>query len=570
MILIASDHGGYELKEDLAAYLGDLGVEARDLGPQSGDPVDYPEVGLDLAGRVGRREAERGILLCGTGIGMSIVANKIPGVRAALVHDVYSARMAREHNDANVLVIGGRTTGKGLAREIVRTWLGSRFEGGRHARRLQRIAEIEGGRTGGMPVPALRAADPEVWDAVQGEIRREEEGVVLIASENCASEAVLEAQGSVFTNKYAEGYPGRRYYGGCEFADRVEALAIERAKLLFGAEHANVQPISGSAANMVAYFALIKPGDTILGMALAHGGHLTHGAPVSFSGQWYRAVTYGVTRKTATIDYDQVREVALRERPRAIVAGASSYSRTLDFSAFRAIADEVGAFLIVDMAHIAGLVAGGAHPNPVPFADIVTSTTHKTLRGPRGGLVLCRQEHAAAVDKAVFPGLQGGPLVNSVAAKAVAFREAMTDEFRAYARRVVENAAQLASAMQSRGYAVVSGGTDNHLFLLDLTDAGVTGLDAERSLDRAGIFLNKNAIPYETRSPFVTSGIRLGTPIVATRGMGGAEMEEIADAIARVLARCGDAAVEAEVRDSVRALCRRFPFYTHLLLPGAA
>lgn len=564
MILIASDHGGYELKEDLEGYLRERGVEVRDLGPPNGDPVDYPDFGLDLASRVGRGEAEQGILLCGTGIGMSIVANKIPGVRAALVGDVYSARMAREHNDANVLVIGGRTTGKGLAREIVRVWMGSQFEGGRHARRLRRIAEIEAARS---RVPVLEAEDPEVWGAIQGELRREEDVVVLIASENYASEAVLEAQGSVFTNKYAEGYPGRRYYGGCEFADRVESLAIERAKALFGAEHANVQPISGSAANMAAYFALLDPGDTILGMALAHGGHLTHGAPVSFSGRLYRAVTYGVTRDTAAIDYDQVREVARRERPRALVAGASAYSRTLDFAAFRSIADEVGAYLIADMAHIAGLVAGGVHPNPVPFADVVTSTTHKTLRGPRGGLVLCRQEHATAVDKAVFPGLQGGPLINSVAAKAVAFREAQADSFRAYARRIVDNASLLASALQAAGYTVVSGGTDNHLFLLDLTDAGVTGLDAERSLDRAGVSLNKNAVPYDIRGPFVTSGIRIGTPIVSTRGMGPAEMGEIAGAISRVLRSCGDQGVETETRGMIRDLCRRFPFYTHLLRP---
>jgi glycine hydroxymethyltransferase len=568
MILIASDHGGYELKEDLRAYLAEQGVEVRDLGPANGDPVDYPEFGLELAGRVGRGEAEQGILLCGTGIGMSIVANKIPGVRAALVGDVYSARMAREHNDANVLVIGGRTTGKGLAREIVRTWLGSRFEGGRHARRLQRISEIERARCARTATSALRGEDPEVWQAVQGEIRREEEGIVLIASENYASEAVLEAQGSVFTNKYAEGYPGRRYYGGCAFADRVEALAAERARELFGAEHANVQPLSGSSANMAAYFALLKPGDTILGMALAHGGHLTHGASVSFSGQLYRAATYGVRPDTGRIDYDEVRDIARRERPRALVAGASSYSRTLDFAAFRSIADEVGAYLIADMAHIAGLVAGGAHPSPVPYADVVTSTTHKTLRGPRGGLILCRKEHAAAVDKAVFPGLQGGPLVNSIAAKAVAFREAAGEPFRAYARLVVENAVRLAGALQARGYPVVSGGTDNHLFCLDLTGPGLTGVDAERSLDRAGIAVNKNAIPGDPRGPTVTSGIRLGTAIVSTRGMGAPEMEEIADAVARVLGRCGDQAVEGEVRASMGELCRRFPFYAGLLGAG--
>ncbi len=568
MVLIGSDHGGYELKEDLRAYLQDLGVDVRDLGPRNGEPVDYPEFGLDVAARVGRGEVDKGILLCGTGIGMSIVANKIPGVRAALVHDVYSARMAREHNDANVLVIGGRTTGKGLAREIVRTWLGSRFEGGRHARRLQRIAEIESSRQ--VAGAALAGEDPEVWQAVQDEILREEEGLVLIASENYASEAVLEAQGSVMTNKYAEGYPGRRYYGGCQFVDRVEELAIERAKALFGADHANVQPISGSAANMVAYYALLKTGDAILGMTLAHGGHLTHGAPVSFSGRHYRALTYGVSRETGRIDYDQVRDVARKERPRAIVAGASSYSRTLDFAAFREIADEAGAYLIVDMAHIAGLVAGGAHPSPVPYADIVTTTTHKTLRGPRGGMVLCRREHAEAVDKAVFPGLQGGPLMHSIAAKAVSFREAAAPEFREYAHRIVACARRLAETLVGRGYSLVSGGTDNHLFCVDLTAKGLTGLDAEKCLDRAGITVNKNAIPYDPRSPFVTSAVRIGTPIVATRGMGPAEMDEIAAHIDRALSACGDAAVEGEVRGGVRELCRRFPFYAHLLRPRAS
>lgn len=566
MILIASDHGGYELKEDLAQFLRELGQDVEDLGPQNGDPVDYPEFGLDLAERVGRGDAQRGILLCGTGIGMSIVANKVPGVRAALVNDVYSARMAREHNDANVLVIGGRTTGKGLAREIVATWIRRQFEGGRHARRLSKIREIEARqRANPGPLGALKASDAEVWDAVHGEIRREEETIVLIASENYSSEAVLQAQGSVLTNKYAEGYPGRRYYGGCEFADRLESLAIERAKALFGADHANVQPISGSAANMAAYFALLRPGDAILAMALAHGGHLTHGAPVSFSGRQYRGVTYGVSRQTGRIDYDEVRDIARRERPQAIVAGTSSYSCALDFAIFREIADEVGAYLIVDMAHIAGLVAGGVHPNPVPHADVVTSTTHKTLRGARGGLILCRAGHAEAVDKAVFPGLQGGPLMHAIAAKAVTFREAATEEFREYARRIVANARRLASELSERGHRIVSGGTDTHLFLLDLSPTGVTGLDAEQSLDRARISVNKNAIPYDTRGPFVTSGIRIGTPIVTTRGMGSAEMEEIAGAIARVLERCGDEGVERDVRGIVQGLCQRFPFYAHLL-----
>ncbi|MBI5018347.1 MAG: ribose 5-phosphate isomerase B [Deltaproteobacteria bacterium] len=567
MILIASDHGGFELKEDLKTYLTELGEEVRDLGTGNGDSVDYPDFGLDLAERVSRGEAERGLLVCGTGIGMSIAANKVQGVRAALACDPYSARMAREHNDANILVIGGRTGTRELAREIARTWLHARFEGGRHARRLEKIREFEtrSGRAAGPS--ALRSADPAVWDAVQGEIRREDDGIVLIASENYVSDAVLEAQGSVFTNKYAEGYPGHRYYGGCQFADQVEDLARNRAVALFGAGHANVQPLSGSSANMAAYYALLRPGDTILGMALAHGGHLTHGAPVSFSGRHYRIVSYGVDRDTGMIDYDEVRTVARRERPRAIVAGASSYSRLLDFPTFRAIADEVGAYLIVDMAHIAGLVAGGAHPSPIPHADVVTSTTHKTLRGPRGGLVLCRAEHAEAIDKAVFPGLQGGPLMHTVAAKAVAFQEAMTPEFSRYAHRVVENAGALAAHLIRLGYPVISGGTDNHLFCLDLTAKGLTGLDAERSLDRAGITVNKNAIPFDARGPFVTSGIRIGTPIVTTRGMGLPEMAEVGDAIARVLDHGGDPGTEAEVREAMRILCSRFPFYRHHLRP---
>ncbi len=564
MILLASDHGGFHLKQDIAAFLAGRGEVVRDLGTDGEVSVDYPEFGRALAEQVGSGAAPRGILVCGTGIGMSIVANKVPGVRAALVHDVFSARMAREHNDANVLVLGGRVTDPETARQLVQVWLDTPFEGGRHTRRLDQITILEAA-TGAPIREPLRQADPEVWDSIQGEIRREEEGIVLIASENYVSDAVLEAQGSVLTNKYAEGYPGARYYGGCQFADQVEALAITRAKDLFGAEHVNVQPLSGSSANMAAYFALLQPGDTILSMALAHGGHLTHGAPVSFSGRCYRVASYGVGMETGRIDYDEVAEIARRERPRALIAGASSYSRTLDFARFRAIADEVGAVLIVDMAHIAGLVAGGAHPSPVPYADVVTSTSHKTLRGPRGGLILSRAEHGAAIDKAVFPGLQGGPLMHTIAGKAVAFGEASTPEFRAYAQRIVENAARLAAVLMARGYRVVSGGTDNHLFLVDLTPNGLTGLDAEGSLDRAGLTANKNSIPYETRGPFVTSGVRFGTPILTSRGMGPAEMDTVGDWIVRVLERCGDADVEQQVRGEVAELCRRFPVYRHHL-----
>ena len=568
MILLASDHGGFELKQNICSFLNQRGERVEDLGTDGRAAVDYPEFGRALAERVGSGAAERGILFCGTGIGMSIVANKVPGVRAALVHDDFSARMARQHNDANVLVLGGRVTDSAVARELVKIWLDTPFEGGRHVRRLNKITALEDETVGAAAREPLRKQDPEVWQAIQGEIRREEEVVVLIASENYVSDAVLEAQGSVLTNKYAEGYPSARYYGGCEFVDRVEELAIARAKELFGAEHANVQPLSGSSANMAAYFALLEPGDAILGMALAHGGHLTHGAPVSFSGRGYRVANYGVSRESGRIDYDEVRKIALREKPRAIIAGASSYSRILEFDRFRAIADEVGAYLIVDMAHIAGLVAGGAHPNPVPFADVVTSTSHKTLRGPRGGMILCRAEHAAAIDKAVFPGLQGGPLMHTIAGKAVAFGEAAGEAFRVYAHRIVENTAKLAEVLMDLGYTGVSGGTDNHLFLVDLTAQGLTGLDAERSLDRAGITANKNSIPYETRSPFVTSGVRFGTPILTTRGMGLDEMTQVGEFIDRVLDNCGDSVVEQQVRAEAAQLCRRFPVYRHHLMPG--
>jgi glycine hydroxymethyltransferase len=408
---------------------------------------------------------------------------------------------------------------------------------------------------------ALWEADPEVAGALEDERRRQESRLVLIASENYASEAVLEAQGGVMTNKYAEGYPGRRYYGGCQHVDVVERLAIERALAVFGADHANVQPVTGSAANMAVYLATLKPGDRILGMRLAHGGHLTHGAPASFSGRLYHAVSYGVRKDTKVLDYDEIRRTAKATRPRMIVAGASSYSRVLDFQAFGEIAREVGAYLLVDMAHIAGLVAAQVHPSPVPHADFVTATTHKTLRGPRGGLILCKAQYAQAVDAAVFPGIQGGPLMHVIAAKAVAFREAMQDDFRKYQRHIVRNARCLADELAARGYEIVSGGTDNHLFLLDLSRLPITGADAETALDRAGITVNKNAVPFDTRGIQVTSGIRIGTPAVTTRGMGEAEMRRIAHWIHRVLEAPGDAATLEAVHAEVRSLCAGFPVY---------
>ncbi|MDO8445836.1 MAG: serine hydroxymethyltransferase [Deltaproteobacteria bacterium] len=414
-------------------------------------------------------------------------------------------------------------------------------------------------------MPELKKFDSEVYRAIVDETRREEEKIVLIASENYVSEAVLEAQGCVMTNKYAEGYPGKRYYGGCEYVDVVENLAIERAKKLFGAEHVNVQPISGSAANMGVYFAMLKPGDTILGMNLAHGGHLTHGASVSFSGKIFKAVFYGVNRDTGLIDYDEVERIAKEHSPKMIVAGASAYSRVLDFERFREIADEIGAYLMVDMAHIAGLVAAGAHPSPVPYADFVTTTTHKTLRGPRGGMILCREEYAKEIDKIIFPGIQGGPLMHVIAAKAVAFKEALMPEFKTCMEHVVKNSRALAQGMMDRGYRIVSGGTDNHLMLVDLTSKGITGKEGEEALDKAGITVNKNGIPFDHRPPQVTSGIRLGTAIVSTRGMKEAEMHEIANLIDRVLSNPTDDMNLFSVKPDVKALCERFPFYKGLL-----
>ena len=410
------------------------------------------------------------------------------------------------------------------------------------------------------PGAALAEADPEIARLVEHEIARQNDGLELIASENFVSPAVLEAMGSPLTNKYAEGLPGKRYYGGCEVVDQVEQLAIDRVKRLFGADHANVQPHSGASANAAVFLAFLKPGDTFLGMDLSQGGHLTHGSPVNFSGLLYRAVSYGVT-DDGLLDYEQMRALARAHRPKMIIAGYSAYSRVIDWQAFRDVADEVGAIFLVDMAHFAGLAATGAYPSPVPFADVVTSTTHKTLRGPRGGIILCRAPHAKAVDKAMFPGMQGGPLEHVIAAKAVAFLEALRPEFADYTRQVVANARALAAAFVARGFHVVSGGTDNHLMLLDLRNRGLTGKVAERALDRAAITVNKNTVPRETQSPFVTSGIRIGTPAVTTRGMGEPEMAQIAALVDRLLAAPDDEGTVSAVREEVRALSGRFPLY---------
>jgi glycine hydroxymethyltransferase len=411
----------------------------------------------------------------------------------------------------------------------------------------------------------LALRDPDVYRAIQRETERQEYNLELIASENVVSEAVLEAQGSVLTNKYAEGYPGKRYYGGCEYVDVVEQLAIDRAKQLFGAEHANVQPHSGAQANMAAYFSQLQPGDTILSMNLSHGGHLTHGSPVNFSGKFFQVIPYGVRESDQRIDYDEVADLARKHRPKMIVAGHSAYPRQIDAAQFRRVADEIGALVMVDIAHFAGLVAAGLHPSPLPHAEIVTTTTHKTLRGPRGGMILCKAAFAKSVDSSVFPGNQGGPLMHVIAAKAVALKEALSPEFKVYQQQIIANAKALADGLLRRGFRLVSGGTDNHLMLLDLRDTELTGKVAQETLDHARITVNKNAIPFDQRSPFVTSGVRIGTPAVTSRGMKEREMDVIADLISRALQKIGDMQALAAIGNEVRDLCSRFPIYKRRL-----
>ena len=411
---------------------------------------------------------------------------------------------------------------------------------------------------------SLAQQDPEIYAAIEHETQRQESNLELIASENLASQAVLEAQGSVLTNKYAEGYPGKRYYGGCEYVDVVEHLAIERAKALFGADHANVQPHSGAQANMAAYFSQLQPGDSILSMNLSHGGHLTHGSPVNFSGKFFKVIPYGVRESDQRIDYQEIAALARRHRPKMLVAGHSAYPRQIDAAPFRQIADEIGAVVMVDIAHFAGLVAAGLHPSPVPYAELVTTTTHKTLRGPRGGMILCRQDFAKSVNSSVFPGNQGGPLMHVIAAKAVALKEAASPAFKAYQGQILANATTLANSLLRRGFRLVSGGTDNHLMLLDLRDTELTGKLAQETLDRARITVNKNTLPFDTRSPFVTSGVRIGTPAVTSRGMKEPEMEVIAEFIWRALQKVGDDTALDAIGAEVRDLCHQFPIYASM------
>jgi ribose 5-phosphate isomerase B len=558
-IALAADHGGVEMKTALKQWLAGQGYQFTDFGTHSTEAVDYPDYAYVIAREILAGNFDRGILICKSGIGMSIAANRFAGIRAAMVHDEHWAQMSRSHNDANVLVLSAADAGMNAERAnaILNAWLSAEFEGGRHGRR---VTKMDHPPTFPMKnTSAIAQNDPVLFAAIEAEKHRQQEGIELIASENFVSPAVLEAAGTILTNKYAEGYPGKRYYGGCECVDVIEQLAIDRAKQLFGAEHANVQPHSGSQANMAAYFALAKPGDTILAMSLNFGGHLTHGSAVNFSGKLFKIIPYGLNKETERIDMAEVAKLARAEKPRIIVVGASAYPRTLDFAAFAAIAKEVGAALVVDMAHIAGLVAAGVHPSPVPYADIVTTTTHKTLRGPRAGLILCKEIHAKTVNSQIFPGIQGGPLEHIIAAKAVCFQEAMQPAFKTYQQQVVKNAAKLAATLAGKGFRIVSGGTDNHLMLVDLRPKKLTGKVAQESLDHAGITVNKNMIPFDPEKPTVTSGIRVGTPAVTTRGMKEAEMEQIAGLITEVLEKPEDAGVAATVKGKVKALTARFP-----------
>lgn len=553
---IGADHGGVELKQQIAEFLKEQGHNLLDLGPDSADRVDYPDFAERVARAVADGEADRGILVCTTGLGMSMAANKQPGVRSALVYNEEVAALAASHNHANVLAFGGKYTDAEQAKKMIQAWLATEEEEGRHQRRVEKIHHLE---TQTLGLQAIRKTDPEVYEAIREENGRQLRNIELIASENYTSRAVREAQGSLLTNKYAEGYPGKRWYGGCEHVDVIEQLAIDRAKELFGAEHVNVQPHSGSSANMAVYFSMLEPGDTILAMSLADGGHLTHGHPMNFSGRFFNVVPYGVDSETETIDYDQLEALAAEHQPKLITSGASAYSQIIDFARMRAIADSCGAMLMADIAHIAGLVAGEAHPSPVPHCDFVTTTTHKTLRGPRSGLIMCREQYAKEVDRQVFPGIQGGPLEHVIAGKAVCFKEALEPGFKGYAAQIVKNAATLAKTLSDRDLRIVSGGTQNHCFLLDLSGIEVTGKDASLWLDEAQITVNKNAIPNDQKSPFVTSGIRIGSPATTTRGMKESEMEKIAHWIADVVSAKGDAKAIEQTRQAVDALTATFP-----------
>ena len=556
VIAMGADHGGFEAKKELAAFLEAAGHQIVDCGAYSiVSTDDYPDFAAPAAKMVSAGKVDAAMLFCRSGQGMAISANRFHGVRAVIASTAKIVELSRRHNNSNCLVLGGDILSVSEMKDLAQAWLGTFYsKEERHTRRLQKME-----RATYDDIAALRDADPDLAAMIDREAARQSDGIELIASENFASCAVRAAQGSVLTNKYAEGYSGKRYYNGCEFIDEVETLAIERAKKLFGAEAANVQPHSGSGANQAVYTALCQPGDTVLAMSLDHGGHLTHGHPLNFSGKLYNMVPYGVNAETEQIDYDEVERLALECKPKMILAGASAYPRILDFPRLREIADKVGALLFVDMAHIAGLVAAGEHPSPVPYADVVTTTTHKTLRGPRGGLILCKEQYIKAINSAVFPGLQGGPLMHVIAAKAVCFGEALKDEFKAYQRQVRLNSARLAAELAKRGFRIVSGGTDNHLSLIDLRPKGATGKAVANALDLARITANKNMIPFDPEKPFVTSGIRIGTPAITTRGMKEEDMVKVAEFIDRAVAVREDEAALRAIGEEVKAFMVNFP-----------
>lgn len=553
-ISIGSDHAGVELKETVTELLRCQGHQVHDVGTDSKASCDYSDFANAVAKDVVDGLSERGILICRTGIGMCLAANRWQGVRAAACQTPQAAIMSRQHNNSNVLCIGSAYVTPEAVGELLEAWLHADFEEGRHVRRLLKAS--------GSP---LAMNDPELAELIHEEEQRQSNNIELIASENFASRSVREAQGSVLTNKYAEGYPNKRWYGGCEVVDKVEQLAIDRAKAIFGGDHVNVQPHSGSQANMAVYFSVLKPGDTILTMDLSHGGHLTHGNPANFSGKLYNVVHYGVSPETEIIDYDALEKTAMEVKPRMITAGASAYSRTIDFERMGAIAKACGAYLFVDMAHIAGLVAAGVHPSPVPYADFVSTTTHKSLRGPRGGMVICKAEYAKKLDSAVFPGMQGGPLMHVIAAKAACFGEALKPEFKEYQSQIVKNAAAMATKMAKLGFRIVAGGTDNHVFMVDLRNKGINGADAQVALDKVGITVNKNAIPFDSGTPMKPSGIRIGTPAVTTRGMKEADVEQVAEFISRALAILASQQVREDetaydaLRAEVTAFNKAFP-----------
>ena len=555
-IVIASDHGGVDYKTIVAEALSGT-ANVSDLGPGDKTSSDYPDYALKVAKAVASGDADFGVLICRSGIGMSMAANRFQNVRAAACTTVEQAVTTRRHNGANVLCLGADYISADDAVAIAKAFVAEKVgDEERHSRRrwkierAQRLSDCSG----------LMRDDPEVYAAIEAQTRQEDAEINLIASENTSSRACREAAGSVLMNKYAEGYPGKRWYSGCLPVDAAEELARKRACELFGAEHANVQPHCGSAANMAVYFATIKPGDTILSLSLDQGGHLSHGSPVNFSGKIYNIVPYTVDPKTEMLDYDAIERQALEVKPKILLTGASAYPRIIDFKRVREICDKVGCIMMVDMAHIAGLVAGGAHPSPVPYADFVTTTTHKTLGGPRGGMVLCKEKWAKALDSAVFPGMQGGPLENIIAAKAVVFREWMSEAKKGYAQQVVKNCQVMCKTVQDRGYRIVSGGTDNHLFLVDVKKSkGITGKDAAAALDAAGIIVNKNTIPFDAESPFKTSGIRVGTASATTRGMKEPEMVKIGTWIADVLDDITNVEVQARVKREAAELVANFP-----------